>query len=427
MVVVTLDGLLPVGAPGGRAFGRGMKADGRAADHLDLQIAAADKAQRPVVEVVGAEIVHGYRHRAGAHERVDVDRLVEEQVHARGGLVGVVAAHHAGIGCGVVRLADAREQQQAHVVDAKGAQHHNLGRLENLFPRRVHIGHAARALFVRRQFHTQHVRARADLEVLHLHSHGQDADLRRGLGEMLTAKVGTEPAVHTGAHVQALGIHIRARTEGRGLHIGVIAQFARGFAEQRGRVGHLHGRIRIGPRAPGLKGVAAFLLLPLDVTGLAGGADQIVVPVEIGLQLVIADGPVLAAQFLVENLRAIALGVVAADAKVGGIEAVVRARPVVARAAQVRARIRKLPAAHGQRLLVRTVAKREGFGGRVLVQFVAAGVLQFVVDVRALEIRGGPTRLAAFQHHHPLLGRSQLLADDGTRPAAADDRDVHGG
>ncbi|MNR14065.1 hypothetical protein D3C85_1305160 [compost metagenome] len=115
----------------------------------------------------------------------------------------------------------------------------------------------------------------------------------------------------------------------------------------------------------------------------------------------------------------------AADAEVRGVEPVVRARPVVAGATQVSARIGELPAAHGQGLLVGIVAEREGLFRRVLVQFVAARVFQFVVDVGPLEVRRRPARFPTLQHHHPLPGGRKLLADDGSGPAAADDGHVH--
>src|SRR5690606_9908508 len=98
----------------------------------------------------------------------------------------------------------------------------------------------------------------------------------------------------------------------RGLHVGVVAQAARGFAEQRRRIGHLHGRVGIGPRAPGLERVAAFLLLALQVAGLARRADQVIETVVVGLQLVVRERPVLAGEVGVEDVRAVALDMVAA-------------------------------------------------------------------------------------------------------------------
>src|SRR5690606_40341215 len=55
VVVVAPHRPLPFGAPGGRAPGRGVVADRRAADHLDLQVAATHEAVRAVGEIVGAE------------------------------------------------------------------------------------------------------------------------------------------------------------------------------------------------------------------------------------------------------------------------------------------------------------------------------------------------------------------------------------
>ena len=61
-----------------------------------------------------------------------IDDVVLEHVDRRGDLVGVVAADDAAVGLRVVGLADAREQQQVHVVLGEGAEHDELGRLLEL-------------------------------------------------------------------------------------------------------------------------------------------------------------------------------------------------------------------------------------------------------------------------------------------------------
>ncbi len=58
-----------------------------------------------MVEVVAVELVDRHAHAAGGHELVE-DLVLEEQRHARGRLVGVVAPHHAGIRDRVIGLAD---------------------------------------------------------------------------------------------------------------------------------------------------------------------------------------------------------------------------------------------------------------------------------------------------------------------------------
>ena len=65
------------------------------------------------------------------------DLVVEEHVHRRGDLVGVVLADHALAGRRVVGLADARQQQQLHVVQAKAHRIDELGRLLELLALRV--------------------------------------------------------------------------------------------------------------------------------------------------------------------------------------------------------------------------------------------------------------------------------------------------
>ena len=109
-----------------------------------------------VVEIVAVEVVDHRGERAGADERVH-DLVVEEDIHRGHGLVGVVLADHAFAGLRVVGLADARQQQQAHVVQHVGRQDHHLGRLEELFAGAVDVGHAGGALAVGRQLDPQHL------------------------------------------------------------------------------------------------------------------------------------------------------------------------------------------------------------------------------------------------------------------------------
>lgn len=180
----------------------------------------------------------------------------------------------------------------------------------------------------------------------------------------------------------------------------MITQRCGGRAEQCRGKRHLHGRIGVWARAPWLERIAARLQLALEVACKARRANQVVEAVVVRFEFVVRERPVLRRQVGVEDARAIALVVVAAQLEVGGVEAIVGAGPVIACAAQMGGRIGKLPAAHGQGNLVGAIAEREGLQRRVLVQRMATRVLEFVMDGRRLEVGRRPARLAAFQHHN---------------------------
>src|SRR5262249_53691552 len=78
----------------------------RAGLHLS-DIAAADKAVRPVIEIVAVELVDAHADRARGNERVEVVFLrIEEAVYAGDGLVGVVSPDGARVGYGIVWTTD---------------------------------------------------------------------------------------------------------------------------------------------------------------------------------------------------------------------------------------------------------------------------------------------------------------------------------
>ncbi len=87
-----------------------------------------------MVEIVAAEIVDHRPICARCHERVDVDAFVHEHRGAAGRLVAVVAADHAFPGLGIVRLADPRQQQHAHVVERECCDQHKFRGLLELTP-----------------------------------------------------------------------------------------------------------------------------------------------------------------------------------------------------------------------------------------------------------------------------------------------------
>ena len=114
--IVVAHRVLPARAPFWRP-GRDRCGLDRPAVGLHLaHVAAADEAVRTVIEIVAVELVDAHSDRAGGDERIEVEFLVvEEPIDARHGLVGEVAADHAGIGDGIVRLSDLRMQQKLHI------------------------------------------------------------------------------------------------------------------------------------------------------------------------------------------------------------------------------------------------------------------------------------------------------------------------
>src|SRR6185437_9315801 len=109
-------GLLPVEAPAGDARRYADHLDGPRAGYEGRDIGTADEAQARVIEVVAVEVVDNRGEGAGADEWVE-QLVVEEDVHRTHRLVAVVLADDAIAGLGVVRLADAREEQQVDVVE----------------------------------------------------------------------------------------------------------------------------------------------------------------------------------------------------------------------------------------------------------------------------------------------------------------------
>lgn len=74
-----------------------------------------------MVEVVAVEIIDDHVQGARPYERVDILILVVKDIHHGHGLVGVVAAHDALPGLGIIRFAYTGKEQQAHIVEGEGA------------------------------------------------------------------------------------------------------------------------------------------------------------------------------------------------------------------------------------------------------------------------------------------------------------------
>ena len=71
---------------------------------------------------------------------------IEEADDVGDRLMGEIAADHAGIGAGIVGLANARQQQKLHVEDGVGGQDHEIGGLFPFVAAGIDKGDAGRAL-----------------------------------------------------------------------------------------------------------------------------------------------------------------------------------------------------------------------------------------------------------------------------------------
>ena len=72
--------------------------------------------------------------------------LSKKPIDVRDRLVGEIAADDAGVGDGIVGLADPGQQQQLHIEDWIGGEDHEIRRLFPFLAASVDKGHARRAL-----------------------------------------------------------------------------------------------------------------------------------------------------------------------------------------------------------------------------------------------------------------------------------------
>ena len=231
---------------------------------------------RTVVEIVAVKLVHDHADGAGRDERIEVElRIVEKPVHARHCLVREVAAYHAGIGCGIVRLADLRQQQKLHVEQRESRQDHQIGGLFPFHAAAIHEGDAGGALAGAVGIDLGDFRIVARGEIRFAHQHRQDRGLRAGLGIVGAAEPLAIAAIGARPHPHAKRIGIGLRQIPRGLRERFVAEFARRLAEQRVAEALLLRRRRIRPRARAFERVAALLNLALQVPGLTRRAAQV--------------------------------------------------------------------------------------------------------------------------------------------------------
>ena len=185
--------------------------------------------------------------------------LSKKPLTRRDRLVREVAADHALVGDRVVRLADARQQQQLHVEERKARQDHEIGRLLPFLAAGVDEGDAGGALAGAVEVDPGHLAIVARGEIRLAHQHRQDRRLRARLRIVAAAEPFAEAAIgaRPQRHAERIGVGLR-QVAGR-LRKRLVAQLARGLGEQRVAERLLLRRRRIGARARPLERIAAVL------------------------------------------------------------------------------------------------------------------------------------------------------------------------
>ena len=161
-----------------------------------------------MIEIVALEIIDRRRIHACADERIDL--VFDKNLHARHHLHAEIFAHHAFAGHRIIRLADARAQQQSHIVERIGREYHQIGRLLHFFAGlAVDIDHAAH--FARPPVVNQiaHIGMGAQFEPRIGRQHRQDADIGARLGIGFAAEIFAMAAIL--ALPQRLPLDIRVR------------------------------------------------------------------------------------------------------------------------------------------------------------------------------------------------------------------------
>jgi len=104
-------------------------------------VSAPDETELTVIEIVAVEFVDAHADRAGGDKRIEVEFVLVEESDCLGDrLVGEVAADHARVGDRVVRLADARQQQELDVEDREGREDDEVSRLFPFVAARIDEG-----------------------------------------------------------------------------------------------------------------------------------------------------------------------------------------------------------------------------------------------------------------------------------------------
>src|ERR1700733_6652377 len=218
-----------------RGAGRDERAFDRPGAGLYLaHVPSADKAVRSVIEIIAVEFIDAHANRAGRDERIEVVLLVvEESVHARNGLMRIVAADDACVGDRIVWFSDLRMQQKLHVEHRIGCKDDEIGGLFPLDAARVDEGHAGRAGSGFIDVNFDHFRIVARGEVWFADQVRKDRGLRTCLRVVAASEPFAESAVGAGAHLEPERIRIGLREIAGRLRKWLVAEILRSLAEER--------------------------------------------------------------------------------------------------------------------------------------------------------------------------------------------------
>ncbi len=197
------------------------------------------------------------------------------------------------------------------------------------------------------------------------------------------------------------------------------------------RVGEDQSRLRHDQRLVGIfvlprafEGIAAVDDLALQIPRLARSAAQFLEAVEMRLQLLVSDAPILDRQIGGNRVLAVAFGQMRAQVQFARQRAPGDAVPVRARPADAVAHRERAPAPHRGRGLVRHMAHGQRLGRGVEHQLEAQPVFQLVADVRQREILRRHAIGAALEPDDVKPGLGQLARHDAACPAHADENRV---
>ena len=326
--------------------------------------------------------------------------VVKKRLDTGRDLVGEVAADHALAGVHVIRLANAGEQQQLHIEHLEGAEEDHLGRLLPLAALRVDISDAGRPLAGIVEIDPRNLAFGARLEVRSPHQHRQERYLRARLRVIAAAEPLAEAAKGARPKRDAERVGVGLGQIAGGLRKRAVAHLFRRLGPQHRPIGLLLGRRRIGARPRSLERIAKRLLLPLQVPGGSRRAAQMFECIEMRLELVVGDAPVLDRHVRGQEFRAVTLGQVRFQYEIGRQKAPGLRVPVQARATDAIGHQKRAPGADRQRRLPRIIAKGERRLSRPHEQIVPHRIAQLVRRITRGKVGRGVAPWPALDRDH---------------------------
>src|SRR6266576_145956 len=183
------------------------------------------------MEIVAVEVTEQESGGAGAHEAIK--RLIEKS--GGGGnadLMGEIAADGAAPGAGIVRFADAGEQEKACGVESPRGEKNERRGLKEFFTCAVNIGHAASRGFAGGvKEHSANPGADTKRNVLALLDDGEKDVGGLSFSADHAAKPAAEATICAAATRNAIGICVCAADVCGGSRIGVVAERFRGVSK----------------------------------------------------------------------------------------------------------------------------------------------------------------------------------------------------